>query len=308
MIDPITGGLMAAGLVGQLIQGQEAKKQSREALAFQMMQARNQERFAKAGRVDPFGNVTKFDDVLNQWITELTPRQRAIIQAGEREQLLGLTGDAEMNRSARRRQSRIGQRSSDTFDQLIGQLSSAPSEKGSMGELTGLLARARFGGSGPESGRQSLRQRGNVRVSSGPRASSGGISDLAQILLQARSGAASEAGSRRNSMASVLPALQTLAGMSGGGGNAPMQFSTLPQSSASTEADMAGGLLNALKSGAAGVQDAYGLATKATASQFPNTGDMARLISALRTPQRYPRGVKGYYGGSPDDNANLLPF
>ena len=90
------GALLGAipGVIGAIMQGQAQQEQNytnEENLQFQRENARKQYALATAGRTDAYGNKMTYNEALNQWDTQLTPQQKAIISAQQREQLYSMT-------------------------------------------------------------------------------------------------------------------------------------------------------------------------------------------------------------------------
>jgi hypothetical protein len=77
MIGAMLGAITS--LVGIGLQAQAQQDQLNFQYAqfnWQKQRAREQDRFAQAGRQDAYGNETYFDSGLNKWMTKLTPMQK----------------------------------------------------------------------------------------------------------------------------------------------------------------------------------------------------------------------------------------
>lgn len=293
-MDPLSLAIAGGGVISSLIGGNEAKKASQAALAQQLRMFEEQMRFAKAGRTDAYGNKISFNDALNEWITQLTPQQKRLLSAGERESLLSLTEDAARNRNARRRQEGIGKSATEDYNTLAARYHNrgTPSEGAILDDLTSLIAYADRGG-GNQALNQSLRT-GGSRVRSGPPAASGG-SNLGANLLKARQAALDEYTTRaqgRNS--ELLPGMQFFAGQAGGGGGAPITYSDTPKALSGTQDAMAQLIAQVGQAGAANVGKAQQGVVEATSKQFPSITDASRLITSLRgQPTRYGSSKSG---------------
>lgn len=280
-IDPITGVLTAGTLIGNLIQGQAAKKAAQRALAQQMAMHAEQMRFAKSGRTDAYGNRVRYDEGLGEWITDLTPQQRANLKAGEREQFLGLTEDAARNRQARRRAGAIGESSAEDYNTNLAEFRYGPrkSEDSIFNEISTLIARER---SRPDVAGQRLRARmGSPLVT--PNSSSRGSDRSVSDALTARKAALEEYGARESGRNSrLLPALDFFRQGASGGGGAPINYSNINDSTNKSQDAMAQLIASVGASGAGNIGKAQAGLTEATGKQFPSLGDSARMIAALR--------------------------
>lgn len=284
-IDPLTGFLTAGTLVGGLLNSSEQNYQAGQNLAFQKWLANEELKMGKASRTDAMGNTVRYDPGLNTWVTDLSPTQKALSKAGEHEQLLGLTDDAAKNRVIRERAFNRGMGASDDFTRARADYNYGynPSEGAITNDIASLILRSRSGGSGGgvEGGgpNKFLRQRGNLPVISSGAGTTGGVSGVADALLQARQGALSERGQRQQLRSAKLPEMQSLAAMSDAGGGAPVQFPNFSNLFAS-EGDQSKQLIGAAEAGGKGIGSAYTNISKLK-SPF-DMGDTARLISALR--------------------------
>jgi hypothetical protein len=280
-IDPVTGILTAGTIVGGILQGNEQSYQNQQNLAFQKWLANEQLKLGKASRTDAMGNTVRYDPGLNAWVTDLSPTQRALSKAGEHEQLLGLTDDAAKSRVIRERAYNRGMGAADDFTKARADYNYGynPSEGAITNDIASLMLRARSGAGGNDAPNKFLRQRGNLPVINSGAGNPGGVSGVADALLQARQGAIGERGQRQQQRQAKLPEMQSLAAMSdaGGGGNTP--FPNFDRLFAS-EGDQSKQLLGAMEAGGKGVGSAYTNISK----QKPifDMGDTARLITALR--------------------------
>jgi hypothetical protein len=313
-MDPFTIALMGGTALASFLGGQDAKQQAQDNLAYQMYQDEQNRKLASASRQDAFGNIVRYNPGTNQWETVLTPQQRAITSAGEHEQLLGLTKDAARNRLVQEAAFRRGQQADEDYGRTRADYLYGPdrphSEDAIMGELAGLMARARSGeqtNTNRIANRAFIRQRGNVPIvnSSAPNNSS----DLASILLQARQGALNESGQRWNQYNSRFqPELNREASVAMGGGNSPIRYSDINKTTTDQENDIAKELLGASQAGAKAVGAASGNLQKADLTQFGNLGSNVALrgLSGTRSSAN-PSGTPGNYGGSPETNYLLNP-
>jgi hypothetical protein len=263
-----------------------------ENLRWQKEQARKQERFSQAARTDVYGNKQYYDYLANEWKVKLTPRQKAITTADERERLLSLTEDAQRNRQLRRR---LAERSRDAEGQYYATLAGykydkPASEDAITHELAKLIAMAKS-----DSMRESAKPVAAQLLRTGKGAllpqllrsqaqESGGT--IGDTMLKARSQAVQEAASREQQHQSkYLPALQYFAQiMNDGGGNGNIMFTTLPQEKAQEQTAQNQLMMRALESAGTNVGNAYSAAAKAAGQQisFPSMGGGSR--TAARSP------------------------
>lgn len=281
-IDPITGMLTAGTIVGGILQANEQSYQNQQSLAFQKWLANEELKMGKASRTDAMGNTVRYDPGLNEWVTDLSPTQRALSKAGEHEQLLNLTDDAAKNRVIRERAFNRGVGANDDFNRERADYNYGynPSEGAVTNDIADLILRSRSGKGGGIGGTNKfLRQRGNLPVINSGDGGDSGVSQVADAMLQARQGALGERGTRQQQRNMHLPAMQSLAAMSDAGGGNPVQFPNFNNLFAS-EGDQSKQLLGAMEAGGKGVGGAYAAISK----QKPifDMGDTAKLISALR--------------------------
>jgi hypothetical protein len=280
-LDPVTGVLTAGTIVGGVLQSAAQQRANAESLAFQKWLANEELRMGQASRTDAMGNTVRYDKALNQWVTDLSPTQRALSKAGEHEQLLGLTDDAAKSRVIRERAFNRGMGANDDFTRARADYNYGynPSEGAVTNDIADLILRSRSGRVGDDGPNKFLRQRGNLPVINTGAGNTGGVSGVADALLQARSAGLGERGQRQQQRQAKLPEMQSLAAMSDAGGGSPVQFPNFNNLFAS-EGDQSKQLLGAAEAGGKGVGSAYSNIAK----QKPifDMGDTARLISALR--------------------------
>jgi hypothetical protein len=303
-IDPLTGFLTAGTLVGGILQGNEQSYQNQQNLAFQKWLANEQLKLGKASRTDAMGNTVRYDPGLNAWVTDLSPTQRALSKAGEHEQLLGLTDDAARSRNIRERAYVRGQTANDDFNRARADYAYGdnPSEGAITNDIASLLLRSRSGQGGGGGPNKFIRQRGNLPVINSGAGNSGGVSGVADALLQARQAGLSEHGQRQQQRQARLPEMQSLAAMSDAGGGGGTPFPNFDKLFAS-EGDQSKQLLGAMEAGGKGVGSAYTNISK----QKPifDMGDTARLITALRggTVPGKSKGVDPIASSTTDDRS-----
>lgn len=249
-------GALLAGIASALAQNAATQAQTNlgyQNLAFQKQNARDQRQLATAGRTDAYGNRVDFDDVLNEWITQLTPTQQQLLKAGEREQLLSLTEDAAQNRQLRRQQFARSQQAGDVYDKLLADFlyEEPPSEESIRGDYQRLLGseEERATREGAEVlGGQALRLGRGADIQSI-------IKNVAETLgrgagqraIAARTGAFGESQSRESAhLSEFLPALRQFAGIQDAvGQNAPI-FSDVNQQVQGTQGEMLRAIASAL--------------------------------------------------------------
>lgn len=139
MLGAITG-LIGAGLQYQAQQDQLQEQYA--ALNWQKQRADQQDWFAQAGKVDQYGNKTGYNRALNQWDVTLSPEQKQISDAGQKEQLLQLTQDAPAARKIRQAVQQRAEYAKEPFNtaQLGYQYDQPDSPEAIQSKLTGLMA------------------------------------------------------------------------------------------------------------------------------------------------------------------------
>jgi len=315
MIDPITATLTAGTIVGNVLSARDQQKSASQALAFQRALADEQMRFAKSARTDAYGNKVYYDDATGQWKTILSPTQQRLVDAGQREQLLGLTRDAALNRSVRERTAARGAAANEDYTRTNAayKYGDQPSEGSLEDRLARLMAISRGYAISPNA----VRTSGNLPiVYSAANANSypSGQAQLADILMQARSGALNESSNRASARNSkYLPALQMYDKIASGGGGAPVNYSDTPGVLSNQEGDMAKLIANIGNNEARNVGTAFNSATKVAGKQYPTPDQMVKIIGALNGKNVGKIGsataaedaTPGYYGGSPSNNPLL---
>lgn len=276
-------GLVGAGL--QYSAQQTANVINMMNLQFQKQNAAKQLKFAQAGKQDQYGNETKFDQGLNEWVMNLTPTQRAIASAQEKEQYLTLTEDAQRNRAIKEQQRARGLEAAPEFNRVMAdwKFNQPRSELSTRDELTNLLA-----GVANEKANKSKTDLIREALRQGQGGSIGTIikdvnddtgTTLAETMLKARAGAASEYAERVNQHNQtdlpIIAQLQQLMDMGGsdGGGGAGGFNPGAALGAMQTQGTNA--MQAALKSGGAGVGAAY-KALAASEGKSPNLAGIAK--------------------------------
>jgi len=289
MFDPVSMGI---GGVASLITGimdARAKaagvQQAQQGLNFQRENADRQYRLGTATRTDAYGNQQTYDPVLNKWVIKLDPMQDRIIKSGEHEQLLSLTDDARLNRNVRNQAYDRGQQANEDYAQQRAKFKyGGPPSQGSIeSELQSLLSGSAQGASTRSLGNATTQGLRSGTVLPNPRMSSEDLgSNLADIILKARSGAIGESATRNAAHNSeFLPLLQSLQTTAAGGGDAPLRFSDTPQALAGQQSDALKSLLTALHQGGTQVNAANKNASDLMFKSGPDTKGIASLISAI---------------------------
>jgi len=114
------GALIGAvpGIISAVLQMQaqhDANVINYENLQYQKQNAAQQYDLATSGRTDVYGNKEQYDPYTKQWKTVLTPEQQQITDALQRQQLLGLTEDANRARAVRARQDALSQQAAQDY-------------------------------------------------------------------------------------------------------------------------------------------------------------------------------------------------
>jgi hypothetical protein len=286
-------------------------------LQFQKRKADQEYRLATAGRSDAYGNKQRYDDLLNEWETILSPMQDKIVRAGENEQLKSLTEDAMRNRKIKVRAAARGDEAAEDYGRALAEFryGRPPSELATRGELQQLLAgiensKARRGNT--DAIRTAIRQGNSSVIPAVLNATDedAGLS-LPEILLNARNMGLSETQSRnRDFYGTVMPQLDQLAKLMDQGGDMPQRFSTTPERLASEEGQQAAMILQALQTGAAGVGSASGQLSKTLASGGPDLRQLASLINTGSSRSSYPSKSQSRvkYSLGNDDNTGFNWF
>lgn len=259
-----------------------ANQQAMLANAMRQAQQTTNDRLKVAGaqKTDQFGNTTQYDPSTGRWVTVYTPEQQKLIDQGQQRQ--------------ERTNLRGAQASEDYNTQRAGYLyDRPPSEAETRAEIARLITQSR--GEGDRAlaslvNRQELRQKGNLPViNTGPLAGSDAGKRLAETMLQARTQALNETGTREqqhssrylpamaafertaNTVAPIDPTGQQIVGMA-------QQGSSDVQG---TYKDLLSAMMGAYSTGAGATNAASGALT--TASMPKNeVGQYAALIKALQ--------------------------
>lgn len=291
MLGPLLGLAGAAAQsgwqgLGMAIQLQNMRNQQRN--------ADRQYRFAGAGRTDAYGNKQSYDDLSNEWKILLSPTQERITKAGEREQLLSLTEDAERNRSIKKRAAERGKQAGKDYNEVLqGFRYDKPASEASIrGDLTELLAgqvetSSRKGNA--EAIRQAIRQGGPSQITSLTKATNDDIgAELPKLLLQAKQGAMQEKQGREQAFSSkYMPVMQQLAQMMDQGGDMPVRMSTTPDELRAQQGQQANLILQALQGGSQLESGAAQAAGKQAGASGPDLRALASMMGGVG------KGMKG---------------
>lgn len=276
-------GALLTGLIGA---GNAAAAQQVDwaNLQFQKEQARKQYGLATAARTDAYGNKQSFDDLMKEWLVELTPTQSAITKAGEREQLASLTEDATRNRATRRRQETRALEAEQDYNRARTgyRYDQPPSEDAIMGDLARIMGSNREAGANQAASalaRQALRfgRGGDIgEITKGAADAVG--SGLAENILATRMAAAQESAQRKGQHQSeYLPALNQFASTMDAVGTAPQLFSNVAGEKSAEQSAMLSAIMSAIQSGSAGVGNAYQSMARTMLGSTPNLGGALSL-------------------------------
>jgi hypothetical protein len=285
----IAGALV--GLVGAGLQASaQAEQQTIELmnLRFQQRMAADNMRFAQATRTDAYGNKQRYNEATNTWETDLTPTQRAIVGAGEQEQLKKLTEDATRNRLILEEQRQRGLAAIPDYNKALAgfRYDQAPSRGADENQLYTLMSLASqdvMGGDRQAIGRTLLRQgRGAdyalaIKAMDDAQGQSVGP-NLLRAYEQSIPQFAQDVQQRQQHYLPLLDALQRT--MAGGASSAPSPYSTVPNELNAIEGQQAAAIQSAFTSGASGVGGAFNELAKA-AGQSPNLSGVASALSGL---------------------------
>lgn len=230
---------------------------------------RDQLHMSQADKVDAYGNVIHYNPQTNTWETQLTPEQKNLAFAGEREQRLGLTQDAVRNRTIREQLAKIGSGATEDYNTARSGYATdtGPSEGAIRGDILRLIQQGQGQGDRATAqlvDRQALRQQGNMPVINTGSISPDAGQKLAHQLLQARSGALQEYGQRQQQRnQKYLPAMQQFSQEAGLGGNAPIQLPDTEKTLLGETNASAAGANNAYHSAEGATNTAAGLSVKA---------------------------------------------
>lgn len=283
MLGAITG-LIGAGL--QAKAQADAQQVAWANLNFQRQQARDQRRFAGATRTDAFGNMERYNDVLNKWETILTPTQRQITQAGENEQLRSLTEDAARNRRQKQRAEQTALQAGENFQEALAgyKFDQPASELATRDELERLLLTTGKQQSKDNQGliaRQALRMGKGADIAKIIATTDDALGQkLPETMLKARQVATQERGQKvQQHQSEFLPQLQNWEQlMSQGGGDASMKFSNVGQELQAMQGSMANAIQSAMQSGASSIGSAFGGVASAV-GKSPDLSGVARGLS-----------------------------
>lgn len=241
----LTAGSQAAANAQQV-------QMERERLAFEKENARKQYNLATAARTDAYGNRTSFDDLMNEWLTQLTPTQESILKAGEREQRLGLTHDAPQARDLRDRQYARSLEAENAYHRKLTDhlYNPPPSEESIRGQYDTDLAFQRSqeaNDRGALIGRSLLRGGRGRDLPSLYRQIAQSISeDAAGDPLRARQAALNEWQGRDTKYRGDLAEIQALEGIMDDVGQGTLRFSDAPQTMTQQQRDMLSSIAGAL--------------------------------------------------------------
>lgn len=146
----------------------------------------------KASRSDALGNVIRYDDAANAFVTDLTPLTQATLDAQQNELLRSLREDAPRNRAAAERRERRSQQAEEQFEDVFNQYRFRPqtSEATSIADATQELLSARREGLKQAQGditRQLLRTGGSSNIGAVAQALGDQYADsLANVILEGK--------------------------------------------------------------------------------------------------------------------------
>lgn len=285
-IAPIVGA--GLGLIQALIaarQGQQANQLQQQNLQFQREQARRQERLATAARTDPYGNKTRYDDILNEWINELTPTQQQILRAGEREQLLSVTEDATRARDLRRGQAKRAGEAGKEFNRSLAEyrFRPPPSQGAVQDDIVRSLTLARQKGLGEGKkvlmGQAQRMGRGKDIPALMQAADRQFGENLEETTLRGKQAGQQMSSALRGEHESRYgDALSRFSQLASGVNDTPIRFSSLPQTQPAQQDAMQRALASALDSGSARVGGAMSDLASGIRSNVP---DFSAMINAL---------------------------
>ena len=258
-------------------------------LALQREIARQQQRLATAAREDIYGNRTGYNELTNEFYTDLDPTQKAIINAQEREQLLNLTEDAQRNREIRRKAAGRARKAEGLYNQAISdyKYDAPPSEAALAADITKGNRIAR---------RQGLDEGIAALTRQAIRSNNSGI--VPQLLKQANDqfGGSLEAAiaSGREQARQVKPQLDaahragTLApatqfqATASGERPTPLNESSLAYTTGQTQNQMIRDALNAISGGGYGVLNASNALASGLRNAAPDFSGLIRALSSIQ--------------------------
>jgi hypothetical protein len=308
MIGAALGAITSLVGIGLQAQAQAAQMNLQYAqFNWQKQRAREQDRFAQAGRQDAYGNETYFDSGLNKWMTKLTPMQKEISQAGEKEQRLQLTQDAPAARKIRAAVQKRSEEAKEPYNRAMNayQYAQPPSELSIRNDLTQLMATNNMARSKAD---QALLMRQAARLGTGAKAEEiiGAVDQKLgagqkDALLAARNQAVQERAARVASHETEFgPQLKMWADLMQQGGNLPdMPKSSLNQDLGSAISSQNAAMQRAFASGTEGVSGAFsGLA--GAAGKSPSFEGLAQILAGID------KGKKSKYGSEDDQRLNTM--
>ncbi len=297
MLGALTG-LIGAGLSAS----NQAAQQNIEwaNLIFQKQQAQKQNRFASAARTDAFGNKQGYDDILNEWVTTLTPTQKQIMQGTEKEQLQSVTEDADRNRRQRRRAEQTAIEAGKEYGQTLNnyRFDQPHSEDAIRDELEQLMLGGNQQRMKDEQGivaRQALRMGKGADMAKIIKATDDQLGQMSpDLILKARQAGIGERAQRlQQHDARYLPELKQWSDlMAQGGGDAQLQYSNVPSELQAMQGAQANAIQHAMDSEASNVGSAYkGVA--AAAGKPIDLSSAAKAFSGLDKAGKSGSGAAG---------------
>jgi hypothetical protein len=287
MLGPIVG-LIGAGLQAQAQHDQLMAQYA--ALNFQKQRAVQQDWFAQAGRTDQYGNVTRYDPALNRWVVDMTPMQKDITGASQKEQLLQLTKDAPAARKVKEAIQQRAYEAKEPFHQAsIGyQFDKPPSEASLRSDLTGLMAQNQ---QTMAKANQAALMRASARLGQGVKAEDiiqstnaqlGGPEAMSSRMLSARQDALKEFQARQQLHEQQWGAPMKMWGdlMAQGGDIPPVPKSMLTDTSGQQQQAM----LNAFSQGSSAIGNAMNAVAQAEGKSVDLSG-VAKMLADIGKQQ-----------------------
>jgi hypothetical protein len=291
MIGAMLGAVTSLVGIGLQAQAQAAQLNLQYAqFNWQKQRAREQDRFAQAGRQDAYGNETYFDSGLNKWMTKLTPMQKEISQAGEKEQRLQLTQDAPAARKIRSAVQKRSEEAKEPYNRAMNayQYAQPPSELSIRNDLTQLMATNNMARSKAD---QALLMRQAARMGTGAKAEEiiNAVdqklgSEQKSTMLQARNQAVQERAARQAAHETEYgPRLKMWADLMQQGGNMPdMPKSSLNADLGSAISNQSQAMQRAFAAGTEGVSGAFsGMAS--AAGKSPDFSGLAKILASIKS-------------------------
>lgn len=267
-------------------------------LRWQKRQGERQFNLASAARTDAYGNKNKYDELLNEWQTTLTPTQNKLIKAGENEQLRTLTEDAPRARDIKRDQRRRGKEAAEDYVDVKAayKYDQPQDEMDIRGQLQSLLqgaSNAKRTQSATEIGRDAIRQGRGAMLGQILKAGwNDQNADWAGNLLKARTMGLQESSARQQQHeGQYLPMLKHLEGIMDLGGDVSQpRVSDTPNQLSAMQGQQTNAMLSALQKEAAAVNQAN--------AQVGKSLDGSGIASALK-------GIGSQLGGLGKAGKNL---